>query len=109
MKKSIVAVLVSFFSISAFSANNLITRRCSGIDDRGVRSDLFFYDGEVVTLIGGGTENMFAPLQSSHGSIKVFANQLKKITIDESKNSVLVETKFSSRVYSEVTCVSIGE
>lgn len=107
MKHTMLTILLVLTATSAFARN--ATLRCAGREEgTNQRQDLFFYDGEVVTMIGGGTENMYVPFKEQAGSGKVFENKAILITI--AKNNVTIEKKrISTRSYVEVSCVSTGE
>jgi hypothetical protein len=74
-----------------------------------VTKDLFFYDGETIIMIGGGTENMYVPMVKVAGKNKTFENKQYSIFISE-KSVVTVDVKgISHKVYDNVRCDSTGE
>ncbi len=108
MKKMALLLLLSMFTLTAFAQNQ--TLRCSGIDQETRETrDLFFYDGETIMMIGGGTENMYVPLVKTSGKNKTFENRQYLITIS-SKSIVTIDKKGISRhAYGDVRCESTGE
>jgi hypothetical protein len=95
---------------TAFAQNENETLRCSGTNQESrVIKDLFFYDGETIVMIGGGTENMYVPMVKVSGKNKTFENKQYSIFISE-KSVVTVDVKgISHEVYNNVRCDSTGE
>lgn len=85
MKKLALLLLLSLSTLTAYAQSAPL--KCSGLDQlTGRACDLFYYDGETIVMIGGGTEN-------------------KKYLIMISSNTVTIETKaISTGTYKNVKC-----
>ena len=107
MKKLTLAILLSLISLNVYAEN--ATLRCHGTEQgTNGQEDLFFYDGNAISMIGGGTEDMYVPFKGHAGNGKIFENRRYLITV--SYDNVVVETKgVASHVYGNVRCGSTGE
>ncbi len=109
MKSLTIFFFSMFFATSALAESSWL--RCSGTEQvHGRTQDIFFSNGETITMIGGGTENMYVPFQGLSGKNKVYQNAKYRIVISP-KNMVTIENKriASKEIFQNVRCVGTGE
>jgi hypothetical protein len=109
MKTLTVLLLLTVSTLTTAFAQNQ-TLRCSGTNQESrVTKDLFFYDGQTIIMIGGGTENMYVPLVKTVGKNKTFENRQYLINISATSIVTIDMKGISHKVYDNVRCDSTGE
>jgi hypothetical protein len=109
MKKIAMLTLLIMSTLTTAYAQNP-AYRCSGTNQESrVTKDLFLYDGKTITMIGGGTENMYVPFVKIEGKNKVFENKQYLINISTSSTVTIDVKGISHKIYGNLRCDSTGE
>lgn len=108
--KSLILFIFSINFATAALADS-VWLRCSGTERVHSRTqDLFFYNGETITMLSGGTEDMYVPFHALSGTDKVYQNTKYRIVIS-SKKTITIENKriASKETFQNIRCVETGE